>query len=212
MKRISLVERIELIAIISGIFLFVVFFVLAALHYPGGSNFDATSVGYKWNLNYWCELLGDYSKSGVPNTARSYGFVGMISLALGVSTFWYALPKVIFHHKKLGSITSISGILSMFFSAFIFTTLHDLVIYCSVLFGSISFILLFFGIYKTGSKIHVASGAICLLMIILNCFIYISEIGLIHLPSLQKITFLLTLTWIVLISYHYLNREPHIEK
>lgn len=198
-------------AIVVGILLFVIFFTLAAINYPGGSNFDSTSIGYKWNLNYWCELLGDYSKSGVPNTARPYGFVGMVTLALGVSTFWYSVPKIIFRNKLIASITSIAGILSMFFSAFIFTPLHDLVIYSAVICGSVSFVLLFYGILKTGSKLHFVSGVICLLMIISNCFIYITEIGIIHLPSLQKITFLLTLTWIVLISFHYLrNYEPTV--
>jgi hypothetical protein len=95
----------------------------------------------------------------------------------------------------------------MFFSAFIFTSLHDLVIYCSVLFGSISFILLFFGIYSIGSKIHVAGGVICLFLIMANCFIYLTELGINHLPSLQKLTFLFTLSWIVLISFIYLRRH-----
>lgn len=203
--------RYELVAIVTGILLFVVFFILAAMHYPGGSNYDTSSIGYKWNLNYWCELLGDYSKSGVPNTARPYGFVGMVTLALGVSTFWYAVPKRIHRNKLVASITSVAGILSMFFSAFIFTPLHDLVIFSAVLCGSVSFILLFYGILKTGSKIHFFSGVICLLMIITNCFIYITEIGINHLPSLQKITFLFTLSWIVLIGFHYLrNHESTI--
>jgi hypothetical protein len=211
MKSADTKQRYQLVAIVAGILFFVVFFVIAALNYPGGSNFDPYSIGYKWNLNYWCELLGDYSKSGVPNTARPYGFVGMVSLALGVSTFWYAVPKKFHQNHLTGFITSVAGILSMFFSAFIFTPLHDLVIYCAVLCGSLSFVLLFYGIYRTGSKLHFLSGVICLIMIIANCFIYITELGIDHLPSLQKITFLLTLSWIVLISFHYLRKhEPTI--
>lgn len=196
----------ELGAIVVGILLFVLFFVLAAINYPGGSNFDPNSVGYKWNLNYWCELLGNYSKSGIPNTARPYGFVGMVSLAIGVTTFWYAVPKKIHTNQLLASINSISGILSMFFSAFIFTSMHDLVIYSAVFCGSISFVLIFFGIFKSGSRLHFLSGTICLGLILSNCFIYITNIGINHLPSLQKITFLLTLSWIVLISFHYLRK------
>jgi hypothetical protein len=207
MKSIGVKVRYEFVAIVTGILLFVIFFILAASHYPGGSNFDATSIGYKWNFNYWCELLGDYSKSGVPNTARPFGFVGMVALAFSVSIFWYTVPKKIHENQLISVITSVTGILSMFFSAFIFTSVHDLVIFSAVICGSISFLLLFYGIYKTGSKHHFRSGVICLLMIFANCFIYITELGIEYLPSLQKITFLLTLSWIILISFHYL--KPH---
>ena len=52
---------------ISGIILFIIFYFIAALHYPGGSNFDQHQAGFKWSTNYWCELLGYNAKNGQHN-------------------------------------------------------------------------------------------------------------------------------------------------
>lgn len=190
--------------IIGGIVSFIVFFTIATFYYPGGSNFDPKSAGYKWDSNYWCELLYEYSKNGHINRARPFGFSGMISLSIGVSAFWYTVPRQILTRDNLSLTTSITGILSMLFSLFIFTQLHDLIIYMAVICGTIAFSLLFYGIYKEGLQIYFLTGMGCLLLILLNCFIYITEYWINYLPSLQKATFVLTLLWISSLSlFHH---------
>ena len=63
---------------IFGIILFIIFYFIAALYYPGGSNFDQHQSGFKWSTNYWCELLGYNAKNGQHNTARPFGLSGML--------------------------------------------------------------------------------------------------------------------------------------
>ena len=194
-------DRYRLTMIIGGIALFIIFFFIGTFFYPGGSNFDVHTSGYRWNYNYWCELLGEYAKNGQPNEARPFGFVGMISLAFGVSCFWYFIPKKIFQEGTLRHISSFAGVLSMILSAFIFTDLHDEVIYAAVISGTLSFVTLFYGLFKLGKRGLFYAGIFCLSLILLNCFIYLTEIGIGYLPSLQKFTFLLTLLWISRISF-----------
>jgi hypothetical protein len=187
--------------ILGGILVFILFYFIGTFFYPGGSNFNSNTIGYKWNYNYWCELLGEYAKNGEPNNARPFGFIGMLGLAFGVSSFWYFIPEKILEDDFTMRLTSVTGIVSMILSAFIFTNLHDIVIYGAVVSGSIAFILLFYGIYKSHKRILFFSGLFCLLLIMINCFIYLTNLGIDHLPSLQKFTFLATLLWISRISF-----------
>ena len=200
-------DQYQLTMIIGGILFFLLFFTIGTFYYPGGSNFDIHSYGYRWNYNYWCELLGEYAKNGQHNDARPFGLVGMVSLAFGVSCFWYFIPKKIFKEGWTLSIISTSGMISMVLSSFIFTSYHDEVIYGAVFSGSIAFILLFYGLHKTGRKLLFAAGIFCLFLILLNCFIYLTNLGINFLPSLQKLTFLLTLVWISTISYLFSTRN-----
>ena len=194
-----------LFPIIGGILLFIVFFVLAAFHYPGGSNFNTASLGYSWKLNFWCELLGEHAKNGEINHARPFAFTGMISLSFGVSAFWYTIPKNISKKGWIVISTSLAGILSMLFSSFIYTSFHDSLIYAAVICGSVSFSLLFYSLYKGGKKFFLLTGGICLLLVFINCFIYISNSGIQFLPSIQKVTFILILSWISMLSVSILK-------
>ena len=187
--------------ILSGILLFILFFATGTLYYPGGSNFDAHTQGYRWNYNYWCELLGEYAKNGEPNRARPFGFAGMISLSVGVACFWLFVPRSLFKAGIIRNLTTWMGVCSMILASLIFTDLHDLVIYGAVVSGTIAFSLLFRELYRSKKKWLFATGIFCLSLILLNCFIYITNIWIGYLPSLQKMTFLLMLLWIIILCW-----------
>lgn len=43
----------------TGILIFFMLYVVAALLYPGGSQADKASTGFSWMNNYWCNLLNE---------------------------------------------------------------------------------------------------------------------------------------------------------
>lgn len=188
---------------IAGITTFVLFFVIAASLYPGGSNFDPASIGYSWKENFWCELLGHSAKNSMPNAARPFALTGMIGLSVGVSSFWYLITQGLFRNNTINLVVRYFGIISMILSSFIFTIYHDLFIFGSVITGSVAFSLLFNELWQRERFIQFATGITFLLLIFINCFIYLTQIGENALPLLQKLTFLYTLIWIAYMSINH---------
>lgn len=188
---------------IGGILFFVFFFLIAAAYYPGGSNANLHAVGFSWMNNYWCELLGENAKNGLKNLARPYAMTGMIILSISVSIFWWKIPTIVFEKRRIiRSIMRYSGMLSMIFSALIFTDWHDGIIYAAVFSGAISFTLLFYELFRNKRDFLSYFGIVCLGFIFMNCMIYISNIGIEYLPLIQKFTFAITLIWIILVILH----------
>lgn len=185
---------------VSGILLFFFFYLIATQFYPGGSNFDPTEDGFNWQTNYWCELLYEYSKNGHINAARPFALTAMASLTISVGYFWYAYPPLLRASERLTNIVRWSGVSSMFLSSFIFTNFHDSLIYLSVISGSIAYSGLIYSLFASGHRQFGLYGSICLLMVILNNLIYVTQFRIESLPILQKITFLITLSWILSLS------------
>lgn len=190
---------------VSGIIVFVLLYFLAAYYYPGGSNFDAHQVGFKWSTNYWCELLGFNAKNGQHNSARPIGLSGMVILSIAISIFWFNIPKLIPQKKWMNTLLSFSGILSMICSAFIFSHFHDLFIYLAVLFGTIAFGLTLNGLHKNQMTVFYIYGIVCLLLILINNAIYLTDYFILYLPWIQKITFFAVFLWICLLSLKSLS-------
>ncbi len=185
---------------IGGISLFVVFFFIAAAHYPGGSNAHLHAIGFSWADNYWCELLGENAKNGVRNLARPYAMIGMVILSVSVSVFWWNIPKMVYEKSRLiRSVMRYCGMLSMLFSALIFTNWHDGIIYAAVITGAVSFTLLFYELFRNKRDFLSYFGVVCLGFIFMNCIMYITNFGIEFLPLIQKITFGITLIWIILV-------------
>ncbi len=190
-----------------GIFLFFVLYGLAAAKYPGGSNFNSQEAGYHFTTNYWCELLGDYAKNGHPNTSRPFGIIGMIVLAFAVSNFWYFIASHLPLSPQLISILRVTGVFSMVCSLFIFNYMHDAFIALSVLFGLIAFGLVSAGLYKLRKTYHFFGGLTCMILIVLNCTMYVQNLYIDYLPGIQKVSFLFVLFWIAALTAHVSREE-----
>jgi hypothetical protein len=193
-----------------GISLFALFFILAASNYPGGSNLNPNSIGYNWSENYWCELLGTYSKNHSINSAQPFAMAGMISLTLGMYAFWLGIAQCLFKQGLKRNFVRYTGIISMTFSSFIFTKYHDIFIGIAVVSGLVAFIIVIEATRKKKMYLAYLWGYIFISLIIANCFIYITDIGETGLAMLQKLTFILTLSWILYISSKILTNESSI--
>jgi hypothetical protein len=195
---------------ISGVLSFVLFFIIAALQYPGGSSLHPDSVAYTWSENYWCDLLSSYSKNDSINYSRPYALIAMISLTLGISAYYLGISQHFFNQNWKKSVVRFSGLTSMLSSTFLFSIFHDIFVSISVLFGVIAFVLIIEELRKRKLFLEYIWGYLFVLLILLNCFIYVTKIGETHLASLQKLTFILSLSWICLTSFKFLRNESSI--
>ncbi|WP_430406520.1 hypothetical protein [Fluviicola sp.] len=191
-----------------GIALFLVLFVIAANYYPGGSNVSKTQEGFDWINNYWCDLFSKTSKNGRPNSGRFFALTGMIILFSSLASFWYYLPQF-FHERRLNTIIiRYAGFTAMFLLIFVFTRFHDSVIGIGSTICAIPMAATLSELRKNQLRMLHLLGLFCILLILLNFFIYITNWWIAILPLLQKIALLTFLIWIVLVDLKCLVIKP----
>lgn len=183
-----------------GICLFGLLYVVAACQYPGGSNADQTAIGFSWQHNYWCDLLGDVSKNGAVNVARPIALTAMLMLSVSLAVFWWLLPYLYSNRSQYIRLSQWAGVLSMVIVLFIGTPYHDAVMNTAGCFGLVALTATFLGLYRSKFFALIGFGVFCMILMLLNNYVYHSHQQIIYLPIIQKVTFILFLSWIVLIN------------
>lgn len=183
-----------------GICLFGLLYGLAACRYPGGSNADRVAVGFSWQHNYWCDLLGNVGKNGAVNPARPIALTAMLVLCGSLSVFWWLIPLLYPTQSRFVRLSRWAGALSMAIVLFIGTPHHDLVMNVAGAFGLVALTATFWGLYRSRRFALTKFGLFCMLLILLNNYVYYSHQHIAYLPVIQKVTFVLFLLWIVLIN------------
>lgn len=189
-----------------GMALFVALYALAAALYPGGSPTDKTAPGFSWLHNYWCNLLTANAINGQPNPAQPVALLAMGVLCLSLMLFWYYLPPLFqFGARAAGTVRS-AGILSMVAAGFLSTAQHDLVLNIACALGVVALGGTFVGLYQTGRLGLLGLGALCLVLLGVNNYVYYSQHFIVALPVIQKITFAVFLLWFSLLSLAVYNQ------
>ncbi|MFD1469798.1 hypothetical protein ACFQ48_16335 [Hymenobacter caeli] len=183
-----------------GMGLFAVLYGVAAALYPGGSPADKTAPGFSWLHNYWCNLLTAVAINGQPNPAQPVALLAMGVLCLSLMLFWYCLPPLFQFGARVAGLVRSAGILSMVAAGFLSGEQHDLMITIACLLGVVALGAAFAGLYRTRRLGLLGLGALCLLLLGVNNYVYYSQHFIEALPVVQKITFVLFLLWFSLLS------------
>lgn len=190
-----------MLALILGVIIFVILYIVATLLYPGGSQLDKNAIGFSWVNNYWCNLLNGTAINGQPNPAKPIAMAGMFILCLTLILFWILFPIRIGLNKALKLTIQISGTIAMVIAFFLFTNLnHDLITNLASAFGFIAIVGTFIGLYKAKWFGLFVFGLLNVLLIGLNNYLYYSEELIVYLPLVQKVTFASFLIWLCCIS------------
>lgn len=185
-----------------GIALFVVFYIIAAINYPGGSYVAQNQTGFSFKNNYLCDLLDNQAINGALNSARIYARISLAILCFSLILLWYHLPKLFDRKNKAQTIMSITGILSLIITLFLASGIHDIIIRIAGVFGVAALLISFIELYKANYYKLLIFGIICLFLFLTNYYIYETEILINKLPLIQKATFLSFINWFVLLSIH----------
>jgi glucan phosphoethanolaminetransferase (alkaline phosphatase superfamily) len=203
----SLAKRFMLLIPLVGCCLFILLYIIAAFLYPGGSDADEHSTGFSILHNYWCELLNARSRNGVYNPGSPVAMWAMGVLCFSLAIFWWIVPRLFVPNPWYKILIAYAGIISMLITPFISSQHHDLVINLASIFGVIALLATFTALYKGGWYKLLALGIFCLLLIGLNNYIYYTGQDLHTLPVLQKVTFLLVMTWMGIITWLIYQRN-----
>jgi hypothetical protein len=180
--------------------MFVLLYIIAAVVYPGGNQFNQNSKGFSVLHNYWCDLLNIKAQNGEANTSRPYAIAATIIVCASLVFFWYYVSKAFPVSAMFRSAILIPGITSMLVAMFIVTGYHDEAIAYSGFLGGVAFMATFYAIYKAKLYKVFGLGILCLVLGAITFGIYKTRTGLVILPMIQKTTLLLCLLWITIIN------------
>ncbi len=193
----NLLSRVPIFIALVGKGVFVFFYIIAALKYPGGSWLFPDQEGFSFWHNYLCDLLDVYAINGAINSARSFAIVALGFLVAGILALWLYLPKLFKIKNFNQKVMQISGLASLLTIPFLAFGNHDIIVRIAGAFGVIAFISCSIELYKTGRKILFLFGLLCILVFLINYYIYETGLFIRSLPVIQKITFVLFITWFI---------------
>lgn len=191
-----------------GVIFFIILYIIAASLYPGGSFLHPLSSGYNWKENYWCELLAPKAKNGNSNTSRPVAIIAMSVLALTLVYFWYQLPLLFPGQNKSSLIIRAGGIGSMLVMPFMLFGNHDFTVNLAGLLGFIALSFTLVSLFKNRMILTGIFTAFCMLLCLLNNYIYYSGHYISSLALIQKFTFLTFLSWFSVLSIRLYRAEP----
>ncbi len=139
--------------------------------------------------------------NGQINPARTYAITAMVILCVSLIFFFVQFAQKFAQNRFWKHVIKIFGILTMFFAILIFTKYHDLMTTISSVFGFFVVIGIIYEVYRSNLNLFKIGGIICLILLVLNNYIYYTGNGIDYLPLIQKITFAIVLIWIIGLNY-----------
>ncbi len=201
-------KNVRMLIPIIGIIIFSILYLLASNYYPGGSQTDKHSTGFNWKHNYWCNLLDEVAINKQANSARPIAITGLLVLCFSLGWFWYYFPDNIKSGKKVKILIRYAGVLSMLCAFFLYTDLdHDFITNLASFFGLIALIGSLTSLYQNKLNMLFIWGILNLLLVLINSYFYYSTDLIVYLPIVQKISFTLFLSWIVVLSIMVYHRR-----
>lgn len=200
-------QRLALFPAAGSVVFLLLYFVSAAL-YPGGSQHSKADAGFSWQHNYWCNLLNADGLNGHPNPGQSFAIAGMVVLAVSLLWFWVISAIYFYSSKFLRSVFVGCGILSVLLLTQLSSLYHDEIISVASFFGLLATGSVFAGLYRKRWRLLFWFGVFNLFLVGVNNYLYYTEGMMVHLPLIQKFTFLSWLLWICFVSTRIYQQPP----
>jgi hypothetical protein len=187
-------------SILLGIIISILLLLVAARHYPGGSQYNKNSIGYDWKNNYLSNLFEEKTVNGSDNTSRLWAISGMLFLCASFALFFMEFPKKI-SSKGTAKIIRYCGVGAAIFSFLAVTPYHDTVITIASTLALISMFYITVFVFKSRLHLFGILSIVCLLAAYSCNYVYYTRSYVEYLPVLQKIALAITIIWILSLQY-----------
>ncbi|MEO7175460.1 MAG: hypothetical protein ABIV51_06355 [Saprospiraceae bacterium] len=195
-------------AVLIGTFISISLLIVAAIKYPGGSQFDINSIGFSWRHNYFSNLFDAVAMNGAANDGRYWGIAGMFFLTLSFAIFFAEFSKKI-PSKSAAKVIKYFGWAGTFFAFLIATPLHNLMIGLSSTMFLIGMFYVTVFVFKSRLHLFKFLCIACLLLFYYTLYIYYAGVQRDILPVVQKVTYASTLLVILGLAY-FTSREDFV--
>jgi len=205
-------------SILLGIIISLVLLFIATLYYPGGSQHDINSIGYDWKNNYISNLLGEEAVNGADNASRFWAIPGVFFFSISSALFFIKCSKKI-PDKTASKVIKYFGVGAAIFAFLTATPYHDTMVTIA---DTLSLVSIFYiTVFTFKSKLHFSKILSVIYMLATYCstYIYYTSSYLEVLPIMQKVTFALSIIWILWLEYftqkedfqNYKTAKPEME-
>lgn len=170
-------------------------FASATAQYPGG---------YSWLDQSISSLFQPETILGAPNPARPMGIVAVLAFCIGIGVVFNAVAAraaTPFHRKTI----QVAGIGSMVYAFLVVTPMHDVLVGVALAFFVVAMLTIFHLLWIESRVALLLTGLVCISGTLLNAAIYYLGSGVDFLPSVQKLS---TVAWVVwLLALYYLPQR-----
>ncbi len=180
---------------LAGMGLFVLFYLLAAWQYPGGSWVEPGQEGFSFRYNYLCDLLDTRAVGGALNTGRHWARLSLGVLCAGLAYLWAYLPALAGGPAWNRQLMRVSALVALGTTAFLSAGTHDITVRVAGGFGGLALLSAIAGFWQGRRRGTALFGAWCLTVLMLNYALYETGSCPRALPLIQKVTFLSFIGW-----------------
>lgn len=139
--------------------------------YPGGSMFDANSVGFEWSRNFITNLFAEKAMNGADNDSRIWAIVGMAFHSVGYGIFFVNMSRKM-SSKHAAKVLVIVGAANIVASFLITTSLHDIMVTVSSTLSMLGLFYITVFILKTRLHWLKLTCVGCMLMFYFTLYLY----------------------------------------
>lgn len=172
---------------------FVMFYIISALYYP--SFFNPIKL-------FFCDLM-QINVGGPSNLSPGilFAILALLSISIVITAFFIGFSNQANWSVNKKRFTKISGGISAFFTALIFTSLHDEFILIASIIGILPLTFVAIEIFKNRSDKAPILGLISLLFLTFYNLTFYLNIFDFFWPIMQKTSIILCLTWINFLTF-----------
>lgn len=179
----------------------VIFLVIAAFEYPGGSLPDKNSIGFGWSKNFISNLFEPYAINGSENQGRIWAIIGMAFHSVGYGIFFINMSKKI-SSGRWANILKYIGIANIIFIFLIATPLHDV--------GVISIILTLIGLFTITAfilktKLHLLKFCCIVCLLTYYCFFFLFGFGYMDWSFIMQKVYIIS-SMLLVVGLEYFTR------
>lgn len=168
---------------------------VATRFYPGGTLDDPTVIGFDWSRNYLTQLFRPVAPNGQQNAAMPYAVAAMWLFCAGMAELFRQLSEVMAPTRH-GKCVQILGIAAMVYAALTVTRMHDLMVTIALVFFVATDMVLLHWLWRRRELPQWIAGMANLALLFIAAFVYYRQVGMVALPALQKLVFLLSAIWL----------------
>jgi hypothetical protein len=201
-RRDLMKSHLPLIGILASIGLFA----LSTRYYPGGTSDSADSIGYDWKHNFISTLFAPTALNGAANPARRLAIPAMFLFCASIGFLFKDISsktKSRFHRKAI----EICGIGTAIYAFLVITPMHDLLVSIALVFFVVAVLAILHLLYIGRQMRLFYTGIVCLISLLISAVMYYGHLLFGLLPIAQKLTFALSVFWLLALHYAEFNAE-----
>lgn len=188
-------------SILIGVTVGALLLIISTIFYPGGTYENINSEGYDWANNYISNLLRPLAVNGAENTARPFAIFGVLFLTASFGMFFVNFSSRIKIRsaslviRYLGIIATIFGLIT------VVPAMHDIMVTLSSILTLLIFFYITVMIIKSKLTLMKIMSIAFLLTFYFGAYMYFSRFQLEYMPIVQKIIFVMKITWVLSLEY-----------